>query len=306
MKDSVSAILSRSPLPRREAREILKAVLGIDDGRLIAHPDAPVSREDAERIESLTAKRLSGVPLAYVLERRAFYLHDFYCPQGVLIPQSDTETLVEAAISTVKTSASRNLPPFSNSELKMLDLCTGTGCIGISAAAALAPSFGKIDLTLADIDKTALRVCAINAKSILDEYSNVVFKVTQSDLFKSINEKYHLILTNPPYVETCVIPTLSPEVQAEPLIALDGGPDGLSIIREISRDAADRLLPGGWVFIETGCEQGTEVQRLLSDNSFLNIKIIKDLSGLDRVVAGRSQARRTEPGKHEEESLYTR
>ncbi len=304
---SIADFLAASRLPKKEARECLKHVLNLSDSFILAHSaDYFIQEKALIKLRDMEKNRLSGLPLAYVLEKRYFYRNEFYCPCGVLIPQPDTEILVENAVfagkkygqgftDNISAPNCTALPEtekisFGNTEksesdsFAILDLCSGTGCIGISVAEELAPFFKEIHLVLADIDKTANKASEINARNILKKYKNIKTEIINSDLFSDISASFDLLLTNPPYIKTSEIATLDNEVKAEPLLALDGGEDGLFLIKKIIENAKEHLNAHGSIFIEIGCTQGAEVWELLKRNSFQNIKIIKDLSGLDRVL----------------------
>ncbi|MBQ7643918.1 MAG: peptide chain release factor N(5)-glutamine methyltransferase, partial [Spirochaetales bacterium] len=202
----------------------------------------------------------------------------FKVSPATLIPRADTEILVEDAIAEISKRFS------GRKEIRILDLCCGTGCIGISVAKALACRFKKIDLTLSDISKEALSVCRENAETIIFE-SNIAIKIIGSNLFENIdNDSFDAILSNPPYIRKDVIPTLERQVRFEPVLALDGGADGLDFVRTISEDARNHLTEGGLIEMEIGYDQGPEALSIMQDRGYRQTAIIKDLENCDRVA----------------------
>lgn len=221
--------------------------------------------------------RAAGKPLQYITGIQDFMGLTFKVSEAVLIPRYDTEILVDKVLRKIKEYPKNNL------ELRICDMCTGSGCIGISIA-----KLGKTtDVTCVDISKDALEVAKKNAVSNGVEY----IKFVQSDLFSQLEEnvKFDFIVSNPPYIKTAEIDGLMKEVRMfEPTLALDGDIDGLKFYNIITKEAASRLHNGGWLMYEIGCEQGVEVSELMKAAGFVDVEVIKDLAGLDRVVIGRA------------------
>lgn len=265
-------------LPLLDSRLIIRHVCNVADTDFIVNPKMPVSDAQFGQISEMVHKRRSGIPLAYITGTKGFRYSTFLTPPGVLVPRPDTEILVQSAVNT----------PFEGKTIRILDLCAGTGCIGISTALELAQKMPdlEVELHLSDLSPTAFDCFCQNAENLIHTDRIRVF-THKGNLFEPVeNMVFDLILTNPPYIKTSVIPTLEKEVLAEPLLALDGGDDGLDIIRTIVARAPSRLVPGGRIFMETGYDQGKETSALMKVKGFTDIRIIKDYGGCDRVVTG--------------------
>lgn len=246
-------------------------------------------------------KRRRRIPLAQILGRQSFYGLDFFVNEDVLIPRADTECLVDLVLEDYadlakqagKTYAEkRNSEHVSNkhednveneansSSLKILDLCTGSGCIGISVAKHLPYQ----ELLLVDLSEKALAMAKKNAEKHLGE--NVT--LLQSDLLTGVQgKKFSLLLSNPPYIVSRVIPGLDREVsEYEPKMALDGGEDGLVFYRRIAREAKAVLLPGARLYLEIGYDQGESVKDIFQKEGYEAVEVFPDLSGNPRVLRG--------------------
>ena len=246
-------------------------------------------------------KRRRRIPLAQILGRQSFYGLDFFVNEDVLIPRADTECLVDLVLEDYadlakqagKTYAEkRNSEHASNkhedtveneansSSLNILDLCTGSGCIGISVAKHLPYQ----ELLLVDLSEKALAVAKKNAEKHLGE--NVTF--LQSDLLTKVQgKKFSLLLSNPPYIVSRVIPGLDREVsEYEPKMALDGGEDGLVFYRRIAKEAKAVLLPGARLYLEIGYDQGESVKDIFQKEGYEAVEVFPDLAGNPRVLRG--------------------
>ena len=246
-------------------------------------------------------KRRRRIPLAQILGRQSFYGLDFFVNEDVLIPRADTECLVDLVLEDYadlakqagKTySEKRNSEHVSNkhednveneansSSLNILDLCTGSGCIGISVAKHLPYQ----ELLLVDLSEKALAVAKKNAEKHLGE--NVT--LLQSDLLTGVQgKKFSLLLSNPPYIVSRVIPGLDREVsEYEPKMALDGGEDGLVFYRRIAKEAKAVLLPGARLYLEIGYDQGESVKDIFQKEGYEAVEVFPDLSGNPRVLRG--------------------
>ena len=211
---------------------------------------------------------IEGKPIQYITGHQEFMKLDFLVNENVLIPQPDTEILVEEVLKLCN----------EDKEYKILDLCTGSGAIGIS----IAKYVNKCDITLADISYLALEVAEQNLKN--NKIENKV-KIIQSDMFNKIEGKFDVIASNPPYIETDVISTLPKDVQNEPIIALDGGKDGLNFYRDIAQNAYKFLNKNGYLCLEIGYQQKNKIINILEETKkYENIYYKKDLSRNNRVV----------------------
>lgn len=255
-----------------KARRILADILNKDKEYLIIHDD----KEIDDGINELFLKKIERLknnePIQYILNNQEFMGFNFYVDNNVLIPQPDTENLVEEVIAI-----SNKIKKYKDEEIRILDLCTGSGAIAIS----LSKLIDKTLVYASDISEEAIKIAEENATTNM---ANVVF--WKSDIFKNIIEafQFDIIVSNPPYIETDVIKTLSKEVQNEPILALDGGKDGLKFYREIIENAKRYLNDNGYLAFEIGYNQKVEVENLLKENGYKNIYSRKDLSGNDRVV----------------------
>ena len=267
-----------SGTPELDARLIVCHILDLEPSQLFLRLDEDFPGDVTAELESQLRRRQSGEPVAYITGERGFFESVFKVSEATLIPRADTETLVYDAFIELK-GLSRELD-----EIKILDLCCGTGCIGISVAKALSPSFRRISLTLSDLSEKALEVCKANTEALITE-KNIDVSIVRSDMFNSIRETaYNAVLSNPPYIRSSVIPGLERQVQFEPHMALDGGEDGLDFVRILASEASRHLVPGGLLEIEIGYDQAQEASLLLAESSYRDIVVLKDLGGNDRVV----------------------
>lgn len=258
-----------------DARLLLEHVCNTDRNTLLAHPDHMVTEEQEKSYVNYLAEREKRVPLQHIIGYQEFMGLKFYVNQHVLIPRQDTENLVEEVM------------PHVHDGMRILDLCTGSGCILISLLQYSNDCIG----VGTDISKEALEVAVKNGEAILKEKEGKVYeqlRFIESDLFEKLPpQKFDLIVSNPPYIKTDVIDTLEPEVASfDPLLALDGGGDGLDFYRRIAKEAGNFLIRGGMLFLEIGYDQGEAVAGLLEEAGFVDIEIRKDYGGLDRVVWG--------------------
>lgn len=252
------------PDARLDAEYLLAELMRVSRLQLIADSGLPLPDELKTQYDSWLARRMRREPLQYILGTQPFMGHLLQVSPAALIPRADTEVLCEEAF--------RHLHP----GMQVLDLCTGTGALAI----ALKAQCPQAHVTAVDISEDALALAEKNAAQL-----GVRVRFLRGDLFSAIpGERFHLIVSNPPYIPTADLPELQAEVRFEPALALDGGPDGLDFYRRIAREAPEHLLPGGWLLLEIGSDQAEAVCGLLSAAGFRDPRVIQDLSGLDRVI----------------------
>ena len=269
-----------SDSPAADARILICACLGITQTQLALATDEPVPEDRLDELEKLRESRAKGMPVAYLIGERGFYESVFRVTEDTLIPRADTETLVEEALADI-------VERYQDKDcIRVLDLCCGTGCIGISVAKVLSECFDKVYLTLADVSDKAMEVCRQNAEELIEE-DNIDLTFAVGDLFQAVSgDDFDAILSNPPYIASSVIPTLEKQVLFEPVLALDGGKDGLDFVRRIAAEAPARLAEGGLLMMEIGYDQGQASRKILEEHGFGEIEVIRDLGDNDRVVKG--------------------
>lgn len=233
--------------------------------------------------EEYLRKRESRIPVQYILHSAPFMGYDFFVDENVLIPRMDTEVLVSEAVSCIKKSLHQENGDARHSALRILDMCTGSGCIAISTFLELKATNISAKVDAVDISQGALEVARKNVGDL-----NVDVTCISSNLFDKIEGKYDYILSNPPYIRTDVVGTLEPEVREhEPMLALDGTEDGLYFYRKISKEAVTHLNSDGYIFYEIGYDQGKDVSDILKEYGYSDVRVLKDLAGLDRVVCAK-------------------
>ena len=255
--------LAKQDLDSIEARVLIGYILKKNNTYIIANSNAEISKENEKELLSSLEKIKNGYPLQYITHHQEFMGLDFEVNEDVLIPQPDTEVLVENAIKIV-------LDNYTNKEVKILDLCTGSGAIAISIKKYLP----NAKVYASDISKKALDVAKLNA-----EKNNVKINFICSNMFENIKDKFDIIVTNPPYIKSNEIAKLSKNVQKEPKLALDGGEDGLKFYKILAKEIFKYLNEYGTLLMEIGFDQGKVVAEL-----FKGSKCIKDYANNDRVV----------------------
>lgn len=242
---------------------LISFITGIKKDILINYEDVEILDNKLEIYIYNLNKIIEGVPIQYITKKQEFMGLDFFVDENVLIPQPDTEILVEEVLKISK---------LYNKKINILDLCTGSGAIAVS----LAKYIKDVNIIATDISKNAIEIAEKNA--IKNNAENKI-KFVVSDMFKNIENKFDIIVSNPPYIETKEIEKLSKEVKNEPIIALDGGNDGIKYYKIIADNYNKFLNIGGYLLLEIGYNQGESVSKL-----FKNSEIKKDLSGNDRVI----------------------
>lgn len=257
-----------------DTKLLLSRVLNVDKLYLIMNRNEELSKEIEVKFEELLKKRKEKMPIAYILNDVEFMGLHYYVKEGVLIPRPDTEILVEECLTIIK-----------NNQLKTIcDMCCGSGAIGL----AIGKHMEDTKVCLYDISDTAIEVSSRNQEILgLERRTNII----KSDLFeRPLKEKmkFDMIVSNPPYIEEHIIPTLMEDVKNyEPHLALSGGPDGLEFYRRICEDGKELLNPSGYMCFEIGYNQEQETKELLRENGFIDIYSLRDLGGNFRVVIGK-------------------
>ncbi|MEG2016845.1 MAG: peptide chain release factor N(5)-glutamine methyltransferase [Clostridium sp.] len=253
---------------------LLSRVLNVDKLYLIMNRNEELPKETQVKFEELLSKRKEKMPIAYILNDVEFMGFHYYVKEGVLIPRPDTEILVEECLTIIK-----------NNRLKTVcDMCCGSGAIGLAIGKHMEGS----KVWLYDVSDTAIEVSERNRERFeLKERTNI----TKSDLFEvPLKERmtFDMIVSNPPYIEEHIIPTLMEDVKNyEPHLALSGGPDGLEFYRRICEEGKEILSTGGYMCFEIGYNQEQETKELLRENGFVDVYSLRDLGGNFRVVIGK-------------------
>lgn len=264
-----------------DARYLLFEAFHIDFTRFLTDrmrqmPETEENLQNQKLYQSMIEKRSSRIPLQYITGSQEFMGLGFYVDENVLIPRQDTETLVELVMA--------EHPKEKAAQESLLDMCTGSGCIAISLKKL--GGFGQV--TAVDISQGALNVAKKNAENLGAE-----IRFVESNLFQNLTQeeaenRFDVIVSNPPYIPTEVVKGLEPEVKDhEPVLALDGTEDGLLFYRELAKNCGHYLKPQGTVYFEIGYDQGQAVSELLAEAGYEEIEVVKDMPGLDRVVKAR-------------------
>ena len=255
-----------------DAWYLLEYITGVSRSSYYGNPFKEITEEEADRYFDAVNKRGMHIPLQHITGEQDFYGLTFKVNEHVLVPRQDTEVLVEEVLSVIKGKITSKNP-------KVLDMCTGSGCILLST---LKYADKKCTGLGADISKDALNVACYNKDNLKIDAEFVL-----SDVFENINGRWDVIVSNPPYIRSDVIPTLSEEVKDhDPLIALDGKEDGLYFYRKIVKESVDYISDGGYLMFEIGHDQGEDVKNLMENAGYSHVYVKKDLAGLDRIVAG--------------------
>ena len=298
----ISELKNFSPSAELDTSCLMQHKLNCTRTWLLLHANDNVSKEEEEWILQALDKRKTGLPIAYLTNHKEFFGYDFYVTQKVLIPKPDTEILVENAIKEIK----------EKSQCKICDMCTGSGCIGLSVFLALKNSGIEEKnlpfITFADISQKAIDISKKNAEKLCSpkiisenefKTENAVFHFVKTNLFEKINntDRFDFILTNPPYIPSKLVDELLTDGRNEPRLALDGdvnsdstpdknSSDGLSIIRRLIPQIKTYLTDGGFFFMETGEYNAEETASMCRELKFQNVIILNDLEGQQRVVIG--------------------
>lgn len=252
-----------------ESKQIIKHITGYTNTQILTKYTENLNKFQQDNLTVIIKQRLIRYPLQYIIGRWNFFGYEFFVGPGVLIPRSDTETLMDVCLETLK---GKELP-------RVLDLCAGTGCIGITIKGECTAA----DVTLVDKYEEALNYATKNAL-----HNNTDVKIIQGDVLKTegAEGQYDLIVSNPPYITDADMQTLQPEVKFEPTTALAGGEDGLLFYRHITSEYKKYLAPNGTLAFEVGINQSTQVADILKQSGFCDVAVRKDYSDIDRVVFG--------------------
>ncbi len=283
MKDSLHAVLQSSARRLRsaglesahlDAELLLRKSVACSSKEILLNPERTLTLQQIAQNEGFLRRRLQREPVAYILGTREFWSLEFKVTPDVLIPRPETEHLIEQVLQVVE-----GLP--ENRPIHLLDVGTGSGIIAISAAKEIA----RLKATAVDVSGEALQIAKENARSNGVE-DRIEFR--KSDLFRDLspNETFDVIASNPPYIARSDIRNLMPDVKDfEPLQALDGGEDGLEIIRAMSRQVPKHLRPGGTLLIEFGEGQGPDIMKVFQEHiAFDGLRLLKDYSDKDRIL----------------------
>lgn len=259
--------------PLLDASVLLAYAAGITREKLFSSYPEELPKNVKLIFDEFISKRISGLPVSYIRNIKEFYGRDFYVDESVLVPRPDTEILVEKALEVLTSIDKQN-----SGSRKVLDLCTGSGCIAVS----LKLEKPETEVTASDISKASLITADRNATSLKADITFI-----QSSLFENINGRFDMIVTNPPYLNSNETSTMTAAGWPEPAIALDGGTDGLELIRIIIKSSLDYLKNNSYLLIEAGPEQAGPISGLLAEAGFTDIEITPDLAGRNRVTSGR-------------------
>ena len=254
-----------------DARLLLEAVCGTDRNDLLVHGEQPVMPQAEEKYLSWIRQRAEHIPLQQLTGEQDFMGLTFSVNEHVLIPRQDTEILVEEVLKEL------------HDRMRILDMCTGSGCILLS----LLHYSNDCEGLGVDLSAEALEVAGRNVLKVLTPEKAEHAHFLQSDLFEKVEGKFEIIVSNPPYIASAKVDKLMPEVRDhEPRMALDGTEDGLHFYRRIIKEAGKHLVNSGMLFFEIGYDQGQAVSELMRAGGYREVQVVQDYAGLDRVVLG--------------------
>ena len=296
-KTSAVKELSRSPSPVLDVSVMIEHCLKMNRTQVLLNASMSLSEEQLAWLTEAVSKRKTGLPVAYITGHKEFYGYDFIVNPAVLIPKPDTEILVEKALDEILTK----MDSHPDMVLSVCDMCTGSGCIGLSVLKQMIeehniPSGSLPKLTLCDISGEALEIARQNAKKLLGPEESEEIRFIQTNLFSEVEYTFDLILTNPPYIPKIMVDELLKDGRNEPRLALDGDVgifgegtdtnDGLDIIRRLIPESIEHLSYNGILLMETGEYNAEEAARLAEESDYRNVKIFRDLEGQLRVIEG--------------------
>ncbi|MBO4420891.1 MAG: peptide chain release factor N(5)-glutamine methyltransferase [Lachnospiraceae bacterium] len=305
-KKRAVSILSEAGIEEAEvdSEYLLLSVTGLDKAGLLMKLFDEMPEKEEKAYEELIGRRSSHEPLQYIIGNQNFMGYTFLVTPDVLIPRFDTEILAElagkrayeAAVQMYSHGKTGDISGISD-EFRILDICTGSGCVPVSVGLDLYKKIRSkglklsISVTAADISEAAVALAEKNYKLNLedgDQLQELGYRFIVSDLFSNIDGKYHIITANPPYIVRDEIEELMPEIsEHEPRLALDGGTDGMDFYRRIVKDAGSYLVPGGRLLMEFDDSQAEPVKKMMEEAGFTEVEVHRDLAGLRRVIEGR-------------------
>lgn len=252
-----------------ESKQIIRYITGYTNTQILTKYTQQLNEFQLNNLTAIIKQRLIRYPLQYILRSWYFFGREFFVGPGVLIPRSDTETLIDVCLEAV---CQKPAP-------RVLDLCAGTGCIGIT----IKGEYDAADVTLVEKYDEALAYTTKNAA-----HNNATVKIVQGDVLKTegAEGRYDLIVSNPPYINANDMKNLQPEITFEPATALDGGDDGLDFYRHIAKEYKTYLAKDGVMAFEVGVNQADAVASIMTENGFINVQTRKDYNEIDRVVFG--------------------
>ena len=254
----------------QESAALLFHCCGMNRTSYLMNASAPIPQDRYAQFREALTRRAQHVPLQHITGEAYFMGYAFLVNSHVLVPRPDTEVLVMETAAAIQKRAGE--------QLRVLDLCTGSGCIAIS----LKKECPRIECDASDLSEAALETAAENGRRLGAEVNWI-----SGDLFEKLSGRYDIIVSNPPYITSGEIGMLESEVRDhDPRMALDGGEDGLDFYRRICAGAPDFLCAGGGLFLEIGCDQAEPVRELMRENGFSSVRLVKDLAGRDRVLCG--------------------
>ena len=294
--------LCLSPTPALDVDCILQNIMNMDRTRLLLARSSILSPAQEKQFLENIAQRKTGFPIAYITEKKEFYGLEFYVNPSVLIPKPDTEILIEKALNLFDKKYIFEQSLFSAENFSVCDMCSGSGCVGISFVHSLAQKYKVFAENLprtvfADISESALKVSEKNVRKIFGNAGS--FSFVNTNLFEKISSKFSVILTNPPYVPHSQSVELLQDGRSEPLSALDGDvdkdgkltglEDGLAIIKRLVPLSFEHLFEGGLLVMETGEYNACETAEIFKNSGFTDVEITLDLNGMKRIVSGQKK-----------------
>lgn len=255
----------------QEAKDITRFVTGLNSQEQLLNYKKELTDNEENKVKDILFKRINGYPLQYILGKWTFMGRDFSLGEGVLIPRDDTEVVVLSVIPYLKQS----------NKARIIDLCSGSGIIAVT----LKCMFPQCEVHALELSEKALPYLKRNIESLAPDV--ILHQGDLNLLFEQFKDNYFdLVISNPPYIESEIIPTLQTEVQKEPKMALDGGTDGLDFYRSITQKWSDKLKPGGMMAFELGEGQFDRVKAMMKEIGFENINEFKDLGNIQRAING--------------------